>query len=269
MQQKCEYCGSFINDTDEVCPHCGGVNENVTRSANGIPKTIAELLAYAKANNLPLEQMRFFIGEDYRGPRAFGIYEENGIFTVYKNKADGARAVRYRGTDEAYAVNELYQKMRSEVMARKARRSSSPSAPSSPTPSRSTKFRLRPWMIIVIFVLILMIVSRLSSCGSPRNGYYSYGKDDYYYQNGSWYGYDDAAGWLYVIPGMDFLNSAGDYYNGSDYDSGSDYSDFSDSDYYNSYDSGGSRDWDSNWGNDDSWDGGSWDSGDTDWDSDW
>ena len=29
MKVKCDYCGSFIEDTDETCPHCGGVNEHV------------------------------------------------------------------------------------------------------------------------------------------------------------------------------------------------------------------------------------------------
>ena len=50
----------------------------------------------------------FFLGQDIREPRAFGIYQDaDGLFVVYKNKANGERAVRYRGRDEAYAVNEL------------------------------------------------------------------------------------------------------------------------------------------------------------------
>ncbi|MBR3275251.1 MAG: hypothetical protein IKG08_01380 [Eubacterium sp.] len=116
MRVKCEYCGSYILDTDETCPSCGAPNEHMARSASGIPKTIGELRAFAEKHNLPLEKMRFFIGEDYRGAKAFGIYEKpGGIFVVYKNKADGSRAVRYEGTDEAYAVNELYLKMKQEV----------------------------------------------------------------------------------------------------------------------------------------------------------
>ena len=55
---------------------------------------------------------RFFIGKDIKEPRAFGIYENsNGEFVVYKNKEDGSRAIRYTGTDEAYAVNELYYRL--------------------------------------------------------------------------------------------------------------------------------------------------------------
>ena len=37
----------------------------------------------------------FFIGEDCREPKAYGIFQtDDGDFVVYKNKADGVRAVR-------------------------------------------------------------------------------------------------------------------------------------------------------------------------------
>ena len=69
---------------------------------------------------MPLEKMRFFIGEDYKGARAFGIFQDgNGDFVVYKNKDNGQRAVRYQGKDEAYAVNEIYQKLKAEVLDRR------------------------------------------------------------------------------------------------------------------------------------------------------
>ena len=46
---------------------------------------------------------RFFIGEDYRAPRAFGIYKEQGTdkTVVYMNTNSGARKLYYEGTDEA------------------------------------------------------------------------------------------------------------------------------------------------------------------------
>lgn len=40
---------------------------------------------------------------------------------VYKNKNGGERVVRYRGTDEAYAVNELYQRLKIEIANQKSR----------------------------------------------------------------------------------------------------------------------------------------------------
>ncbi len=99
MKIKCDWCGSWINDFDQVCPNCGGVNNNYNRHANGVPQTIEELKAWAKEMNLPLQDMRTFIGEDYKGAKAFGIYkdETDGTFVVYKNKEDGTRAVRYKG----------------------------------------------------------------------------------------------------------------------------------------------------------------------------
>lgn len=89
---------------------------------NDRPRTIGELGAFAERHNLPLDQMRFFIGQDIREAKAFGIYRDpsTGNFVVYKNKADGTRSVRYEGPDEAFAVSELYERMRHEVAARHA-----------------------------------------------------------------------------------------------------------------------------------------------------
>lgn len=133
MKIKCDWCGSWINDFDQVCPNCGGVNNNYNRHANGVPQTIEELKVWAKEMNLPLEEMRTFIGEDYKGAKAFGIYkdETDGTFVVYKNKEDGTRAVRYKGTDEAYAVNELYQKMKERVAVQKAHQQPKAAKPAS------------------------------------------------------------------------------------------------------------------------------------------
>lgn len=259
MQQKCEYCGAYINDTDAMCPHCGAVNDNVMRSADGIPKTIGELKAYAVQNHLPLEQMRFFIGEDYRGARAFGIYEENGIYTVYKNKADGTRVIRYHGTDEAYAVNELYQKMHAEIMMRKQQHTQSRTVQPS---SRRKGTRLGLIMMIIWVVIVAVIL--LLSAFQPHRGYYHYNGTPYYYQSGDWYAYDDDGGWYSTDPDDTLRNNAGDYYDGDGYSSDDSYSDFRDSDYYRE-DSNNDDGWDNN----DDWDGGSWDSGGTDWDSDW
>ena len=111
----------MIPETVEQCPYCGASNNSIKRTADGTPKTIAELAKWYEDRHLPpYEITRFFIGIDYRQPRAFGIYQDENEFIVYKNKADGTRAVRYQGTDEAYAVNELYLKLKDEILNQKA-----------------------------------------------------------------------------------------------------------------------------------------------------
>lgn len=116
----CKYCGSYLNDTDEICPECGAVNEHFKRFTDKAPETIEELKQWYVVHKLPPEETtRFFIGKNIKEPRAFGIYEENGRFIVYKNKNDGSRAVRYEGRDEAYAVNELYLRLKEEILNQK------------------------------------------------------------------------------------------------------------------------------------------------------
>ncbi len=111
----------MIEDTEDKCPNCGAPNVNVKRTVDHTPKTIDELKVWYEARNLPpYETTRFFIGIDYKEPKAFGIYQDGSEFVVYKNKGDGSRAVRYRGTDEAYAVNEIYLKLKSEILNQKA-----------------------------------------------------------------------------------------------------------------------------------------------------
>ena len=133
MQIQCEYCKNWIEDTVEKCPYCGASNTHLKRYADTTPKTIAELKTWYAERNLPPEEVtRFFIGTDYRAPKAFGIYQDGKNFIVYKNKADGSRAVRYKGPDEAYAVNELYLKLKEEILHQKARNMAKRSGASQP-----------------------------------------------------------------------------------------------------------------------------------------
>lgn len=123
MQIKCNYCGNFIEDTKEVCPHCGAINENYKRVVGDQPQTIEQLKEWYRARGLPEAHVtRFFIGEDYKGARAFGIYQDpyTEEFVVYKNKDNGQRAVRYQGKDEAYAVNEIYMRLKQEILQQKS-----------------------------------------------------------------------------------------------------------------------------------------------------
>ncbi len=268
MRTKCDYCGHYIEDTDPYCGNCGAPNDHLMRSAEGVPKTIEELQNFCAVHRLPLEKMRFFIGIDYKEPKAFGIYkDENGNFVVYKNKADGTRAIRYRGSDEAYAVNEIYQKMKSEIQIRKNGGSNT-----SANNRRTRKKRLSlpvALMITVLPIILAFIIAGAYKSFQPNRGYYNYDDTYYYYQNSSWYYYDeDSDNWDYAESVDDELSdNYKDYFEGSTYDSDYGTGDFKDTDYY--YEAQ-EQDWDDDWDDDDwDWDGGDWDTGATDWDTDW
>jgi len=110
--KRCEYCNELIPDNEIKCPNCGADYSQAVQVKQSSPQTIDELLLWYKTNNLPpFEKTRFFIGINYQQPRAFGIYKEGEEFVVYKNKNDGTRAIRYRGGNESFAVNEIYLKL--------------------------------------------------------------------------------------------------------------------------------------------------------------
>lgn len=274
MKVKCEYCESFIDDSEDFCPNCGAVNANMKRVANGVPTTIEELKAFCVEHNLPLSLMRFYIGEDYKLPKAFGIYkdEDSGEFIVYKNKSDGSRAIRYQGLDEAYAVNEIYLKLQVEMQKQEARKiaqmqssaqnrsdysnrtsnsdysnrtnnSNYHETTSSSRSSRSSGNKLKK-RIILIIVLIFFGSSIIEMLFAGMIGAMS----------------------IFTSSGSDYDSS---YSSDYDYDDDYDYSYNYNYDY--SYDSDDwDTDWDSDWDSDYDWDSGSdWDSSFSDWDSDW
>ncbi len=294
----CAYCGTKYDAEAPRCPSCGGANpqpaEAPSEAPQGLrkPKTIRELQDFAAAHKLPLNKMRVHLGEDYAGARAYGIYQaEDGSFVVYKNKADGSRAVRYQGPDEAHAVNELYLKMKELVGQHKSRQQSRQS--SRPAPRRSAGrgassflgfLRNHPWVTVLLILLVIVI---WQSCRnrSPKSGYYHYNNDYYYHQGSNWYVYHDS--WVPAYPDSGLTDRWDDYYESSYYNSSYDADSFYNSDYYespaqnqnNDWDWGGDNDdwdWDDDddwdWGDDDDWDWGGdddWDWGGDDWDSDW
>lgn len=238
MRIQCKYCSGYLEDTDVNCPNCNAPNDQLKRSADGIPKTIEELKTFATEKGIPLTQMRFFIDYDMREPRAYGIYkDEEGNFVVYKNKSNGERAVRYKGSDEAYAVNEIYQKLRTEMAEQKMHQAEKKNQNNKNLGIKLLLAFIIPMVLMVIITMVSMVSIFLPSFRNAGNyngsSYYDYGND---------YGYDN-----------DY-----DY----DYDSGYD-NDYDDS-YDDSYD-----DWDDDW-DDDDWDYDyDWDDSYSDWDSDW
>ena len=236
------------------------------------PKTISELLEFSSLHNMPLRKMRFFIGEDYPEPKAFGIFQAaDGDFVVYKNKDDGTRAIRYKGPDEAFAVNEIYEKIKSETELRKnlkgqtgynVSRSGSKTA-------RKKKSRLSATDITIILMVIICIFLCVSACRAPDRGYYRNNGRYYYYDTDDWYYFDD--GW-YLLEDDDWLSdNYQDYYISDDYVNGYGADDFRTSEFYDGYCEHGSDnndDYDDyDFGGNDDFD--DWDAGDTDWGTDW
>ncbi|MBR1456315.1 MAG: hypothetical protein IJ594_04035, partial [Oscillospiraceae bacterium] len=77
MKVKCSYCGQYFDDSIAQCPSCGAPNDQIRRTAFDVPQTLGELQAYCEQNGLTPERTRFFVGVDYRKPRAFGIYQND------------------------------------------------------------------------------------------------------------------------------------------------------------------------------------------------
>lgn len=257
MKVRCDYCGGAIDETMKHCPNCGAALAGANRTSEEQPKTIEQLQAWYVAHHLPPEEItRFFIGKNITEPKAFGIYKnEIGDCVVYKNKSTGERAIRYQGADEAYAVNELYQRLKAEIVDQKGRQPSRPVA----TPKKSSK---KGCLIIVAIVFAIGLLMAIFDKSAP-NGYYNYQGTQYYHQGSSWYYYDANADDWFKSTDLDIdKNNADDYrinnHVGKDFEQSS------------WYDSGSNND-DYDWDDDDDWDSGSdsWDSGSTDWDSDW
>lgn len=200
MKIQCRYCRSFFNDTNVICPHCGAPNPGVARTTSKQPLTVEELTAWYKEKGLPpAETTRFFIGANYTAPKAFGIYKDqlSGNFIVYKNKSDGTRVVRYEGADEAYAVNEIFQRLKQEIIEQK-RRSINQKSPTKTT-ARKTNFilRLLKSALVAFSGFILLAAIAIFIEDEPQAGYYLYSHTPYYYyedagnvQYNSWYSYD-------------------------------------------------------------------------------
>lgn len=264
MDVRCDYCGSMVDETAKTCPKCGAPLSGVNRVSMEQPKTIEELQAWYQAHNLPPEEVtRFFVGKNIQEPKAFGIYKtDTGDCVVYKNKADGTRAVRYQGADEAYAVNELYQRLKAEIVDQKSRQQPKPSYKDEKAAKRGKRMGCGCLALFALLCGIAVLVAAFDD--SAPNGYYKYNDTEYYCQGSSWYRYDAATDAWDKTESLDEVinkDNAADYkyanHEGTRFESTSWYDDGSTSD-------------DGDWDDDDSWSSDdSWDNSSTDWDSDW
>ena len=273
MEIKCEYCGSMIQESAEKCPYCGATNNAVKRTTDGTPKTIEQLQKWYEDRQLPpYEVTRFFIGINYTNPKAFGIYKDGNEFVVYKNKADGQRAIRYRGTDEAYAVNELYLKLKDEILNQKAHNQDRRSGVVNSSSTNSTDGNKRSpakWSGVLkngLFVLGIIAII-IVMFNYYKVDYYRYNDTIYVNSRYEWFEYD---GYDYDVVDesdipADMLDNKSTYgYDYSDSKWDSSITEFKDSNYYAEHYDSSDQDSDFDWDSGDSWD-----SNDTNWDSDW
>ena len=253
-----------------------------------VPETIAELKQWYIDMNLPPESVtRFFIGTNYKRAKAFGIYKDEitGEYVVYKNKADGTRSIRYKGEDEAYAVNELYQKLKDEIYNQKNNNPKNYNTTSYRSDNitydenlnyesiqenkynrkkNKNKSMIYTVVNIIIMYILVILLSIFFIKIFPQRGYYYYDNNYYYFQNCSWYKYDPNVSWKHIAVPKVLKKNHADYYRSNSYDYTYGIDNFKYSEYYkepSTYSSSSSSyDWDSS---------SSWDSSYTDWDSDW
>ncbi len=261
---ECPYCGATVQSNERKCPACGAVNEGYIvegKKTIFLPKTIKELKEYCAQHGMPLQKMRFFIGENYLQPRAFGIYKDGDFYVVYKNKSNGERAIRYLGEDEEYAVNELFVKLMDECHKRGIYPDGKLPERENNDQGKSNKLQKYKIPIAIILVTITLTLSALiyGIIAHRQDGYYRFNDDATYYRYGTkWYVSEYNYDWhqTETIP----VNDPEDYYKGTEFDSDWGETGFKDSSVWRKIQeshSSGSSDYDS------------WDSGDTDWDSDW
>lgn len=267
--RKCEYCGSVISSNDKTCLNCGASNDLYVNDTEHIvtdPCTIKDLQEYCAERGMPLARMRFFIGENFKEPKAFGIYKDNrGKFIVYKNKANGERAIRYEGSDEAYAVAELYAKLLEECHNRGIYPDGKPTGEffdkqweRAETKRKQQDRAFKTKLIVSVSLWVIIILALFIKNTKHPKGYYRYNDRDYYYTGSTWYGYYGNDWFEYSDSEIDTIyDSDSDYY--VDEWSGDWGESFINSDAYREYESSHSSD--------SSYD--SWDSSSTDWDSDW
>ncbi len=334
---KCPYCNGIVTSNEKICPHCGASNLNYVDDSPKVvmvPKTIEDLKEFCAERGMPLYRMRFFIGEDFKEPCAFGIFKkEDGTVVVYKNKDTGVRAIRYEGLDEAHGVEELYLKLLDEchkrgifpetvdgkppadfieqqwedakegatwlgiiglplmsiaisTLSRNAiplffslliamiplsvtflclrrvwrKRKTAPIAQKDVTNNTMTKKGYTIFTIIFAITLLIGTINTVKLIANPV-GYYNTPYGRYYRLNDNWYSYDSTTrDWYYD---SDYDGSGAVYSGGFWSSNWGDSSDkFTNSDTYSDY-------WEAHHSSssDGSYD--SWDSGGTDWSSDW
>ena len=119
----------------------------------------------------------------------------------------------------------------------------------------------------MIYFLLTFVIGIYFS-NKPRRGYYRHNDDVLYYQN-AWYIFNDLTGWARLTDSDYEDNWYRDAYYGSSYAFDDTADEFEYSPYYQAPSRSSSSSSSSSRDNDYDYDWDSWDSSDTDWDSDW
>ena len=235
-----------------------------------LPESISSIEEFRQILNeygINEDDVRFYLGKYFLSPKAYGIYEEDGLFKVYKVKANGDTSYRYTGPDEKEAVNELYKKFLSEISKRKGlNKAYNPYYDPNYTAERVDKKEVKKIKPIHIFIIVIIAFILIDigiyfyNKNNPKPQYYQ--KDDHYYyhdRNNDWYYYDTYDDdWIIFYPEIDEYNDYYEienpeyyYYDDYDYDNGYDY-DYDDDNWSSDFDdydfsSDGFSDWDSDW----------------------
>ena len=284
---KCKQCSdynSFTGNCQILChkPVCdnecnqNGVQKKDKQDIFKRPRTIAELQEYCSKRGMPLEIMRFFIGEDYKEPRAFGIYKDGDNYVVYKNKDTGERAIRYNGPDEAFAVNEIFQKLILECRKRNIFLDDNYNNTKKGGVGKSllVLFGSITALHVFIFLMIFFSSAPFESCQkNVKDGYYEINNEVYYHKGNSWAKYNNSEN-NWVLTAID-IASVAYVFIGKKYSDDVNATDISESEVWETICEKNKPvkdtwSWSSSKSDSDyDFDFGSWDSNDTDWGSDW
>jgi hypothetical protein len=224
-EKFCGQCGAPLTDTADAAGTVGvgvgaGVGGNSGWQPGMRPCTIAQLKDFCAYHGMPLERMRFFVGEDYQQARAFGIFQDGDRFVVYKNKDDGSRAVRYNGPDEAFAVGELYDKLLDECHKRDIWPDGKPADYEKRMKSEKRRMVAIAMVVVMLMGIVGFIFLKIQAREHANDGYYRFNDAGIYYcYGGDWFYDDGYYDWVPVTYGpYDDYDDWSGYYIGDTYD---------------------------------------------------
>ena len=238
--EHCPLCGAPVAVEEEPEPEVPAQQPEQT------PRTVAELLALCDSFETDPAAHRFYIGKDEKDATGYGLFvDEFGDYVFYHNHRSHQRSIRYKGRDEAYAVGELYSRMKEahlfyRPVARQEESGKRHHHSHSGQSSRQRKrIRRRRWAVAIAAVvacLVAAVVLRWQAL-QPKDGYYHYQDRYYYLQQRQWYAYDSVMEtWSKTQPNETVVANHSLYYRSTYYWEGSPVSDFRESGFYHTGD---------------------------------